>query len=236
MPPRSSEAALVVELVRIDSGSFVLEGELAYGDEPTRGGVVLAGPHPLLGGTMTNNVVRALGDGVAEQGVATLRFNYRGVGNSTGPALDTVGHLAQFWRTSHVSEELGFCDDLIAAVAWMRRTLDTRCPLALIGYSFGCSLLPLVGADAFVPLILVAPTVGTHDYETFGNLANPLLVIASEDDFSADASKLRHWFDSLRGPRQLVLGRYDNHFFRGHESWLVETIHAFVDDTWSKNQ
>jgi hypothetical protein len=42
--------------------------------------VVLAGPHPLLGGTLHNNVVRGLGDGPARGGLATLRFNYRGVG------------------------------------------------------------------------------------------------------------------------------------------------------------
>ncbi len=232
MQPRSPEDALVVESVHFVCGPYRLEGELAYAGEANRGGVVLAGPHPLLGGTMSNNVVRGLGDGLAEQGLPTLRFNYRGVGGSAGPPLDTVGHLAEFWRTSHVPEEPTFRIDLAAAVAWLRQTLDPGTPLALVGYSFGCSLLPWVDIDATVPLVLVAPTVGTHDYQTFAGLANPLLVVASEDDFAADASQLRDWFATLQGPRQLVVGRHDNHFFRGHESWLADTVRSFLDETW----
>src|SRR5580658_3520147 len=46
--------------------------------------VVLCHPHPLYGGTMHSAVVLALGKVLAEagEGVATLRFNYRGVGAS----------------------------------------------------------------------------------------------------------------------------------------------------------
>ena len=36
----------------------------------------------------------------------------------------------------------------------------------------------------------------------------------------------RHWFGTLAMPRQLVRQRCDNHFFRGHEDWLVETVFA----------
>src|SRR5690349_2781214 len=74
---------IVVETVQFTAGPYKLEGELAYsippfdlsadGDEGgrMRGGVVLAGSHPLLGGNMHNNVVRGLGDGLAEHGWAT---------------------------------------------------------------------------------------------------------------------------------------------------------------------
>ena len=73
--------ALVVESVRFSAGRYRLEGELAYPEAALpRGALVLAGPHPLLGGNMHNNVVRGLGDGLAQHGLATLRFNYRGVG------------------------------------------------------------------------------------------------------------------------------------------------------------
>jgi uncharacterized protein len=226
------ENALVIESVHFVSGPYRLEGELAYAGEADRGGIVLAGPHPLLGGTMSNNVVSGVGDGLASKGLPTLRFNYRGVGSSAGPRLDTVGHLAEFWRTSHVPEEPAFRSDLSSAVVWLRQTLDPGTRLALVGYSFGCSLLPWAGVDASAPLVLIAPTVGTHDYTAFAALANPLLVIASEDDFAADSNRLRQWFDSLTGPRRLVLGRHDNHFFRGYEPWLVETILAFLEDTW----
>ena len=41
-------------------------------------------PHPLHGGSMDNNVVVAVTFGLADAGIASLRFNFRGVGNSQG--------------------------------------------------------------------------------------------------------------------------------------------------------
>src|ERR1700749_103293 len=45
---------------------------------------VLGHPHPLGGGTMNNNVVYRAAKALTEAGVAVLRFNFRGVGASTG--------------------------------------------------------------------------------------------------------------------------------------------------------
>ncbi len=223
--------SLVVEAVRFPAGPYRLEGELAYSDAlPPVGAAVIAGPHPLLGGTMHNNVVRALGDGLAGQGLVTLRFNYRGVGHSEGPAVDVARHLAQFWETSQVPQDRELCDDLDGAIALARAVVaGADLPLVLIGYSFGCTLPPLArgGAEA-AALVLVAPTVGTHDYEAFVGLARPLLVVASEGDFATDAGRLRAWFDRLTAPRLLVQERRDNHFFRAHEPWLVETVVSFL--------
>jgi alpha/beta superfamily hydrolase len=221
--------APVVEAVRFSAGPYRLEGELAYLETGTpRAGLVIAGPHPLLGGSMHNNVVRGLGDGLAGRGLATLRFNYRGVGRSEGPPVDVAGCLAQFWQTSHVPGEAHLRDDLDGAAAFLREVLGEGPPLVLAGYSFGCSLLaPDRGGDA-VARILIAPTLGTHDYEAFVSLQAPTLVIAPEGDFASDAPRLRAWYGRLTAPRQLIEGRLDNHFFRGYENWLVETVLDFL--------
>src|ERR1700722_18050193 len=90
--------AIVTETVRFDAGPFRLEGELVYPESAApRGAVVIAGPHPLLGGDMHNNVVRGVADELAGRGLAALRFNYRGVGGSTGPAVDVASNIARFW-------------------------------------------------------------------------------------------------------------------------------------------
>ena len=141
MPSLVADDNLTTEAVWIASGPYRLEGELTYAAGPAVGAVAIAGPHPLLGGSMRNNVVRGLADGLARRGVATLRFNYRGVGNSDGPAADVAAHLAEFWATSHVADEPSYRHDFIAAAGFMRNTLGDRIPKALIGYSFGCSLL-----------------------------------------------------------------------------------------------
>src|SRR5450432_3719017 len=46
--------------------------------------VVVCHPHPLGGGTMNNNVVYRAAKALGDADVAVLRFNFRGVGASTG--------------------------------------------------------------------------------------------------------------------------------------------------------
>ncbi|MHB1423840.1 MAG: alpha/beta hydrolase [Gemmataceae bacterium] len=224
---------IVVETVRISAGPYSLEGELAYSDEADgpRGGVVLAGSHPLLGGNMHNNVVRGVGDGLAEQGWSSVRFNYRGVGGSEGPRVDVAGHMAEFWATSHVAGEMDLWQDVQGASAFLRPIVGSERPLVLIGYSFGCALLPLVcRTESPAAVVAIAPPLSKHDYEDFTTIKSPLLAIVSENDFTTDAARLRDWFDRLPEPKRLMQGSRDNHFFRGHEPWLVETISVFLSE------
>jgi hypothetical protein len=82
-------------------------------------------------------------------------------------------------------------------------------------------------------LVLVAPTIGTHDYSAFRELLNPVLVLASETDFAVRSEQLNVWFDRLTGPKHLLRGQWDDHFFRGHEAWLADAIFEFIQDQWS---
>jgi alpha/beta superfamily hydrolase len=227
------EPPAVTEDVLFRAGPHLLHGELAYPEVGrAAGAVVVAGPHPLLGGNLGNNVVRGLGDGLARRGLLTLRFDYRGVGRSQGPPVDVARHLAEFWKTSHAPGEADFWQDVQAAAEFVRQ-LAPDLPVALAGYSFGCSLLPRVRPQEDLgALALVAPTVGKHPYDAFRSVNRPLLVVASEDDFAADADRLEGWFDTLAVPRQLVRRRCDNHFFRGHEDWVVETVFQFLGAHW----
>src|SRR5262245_62689887 len=90
-------------------------------------------------------VVRAV-EVCADQGLATLRFNFRGVGASTGA------------HGGGVAEKL----DVEAALAHLREVLDPTVPVALIGYSFGATISAhLAGRQgtisALAGLALIAP-------------------------------------------------------------------------------
>ena len=71
--------------VAFSSGTLSLQGilHLPVGDGPFPG-VVVFHPHPHMGGSMQNNVVIACCSGLVNQGIAALRFNFRGVGESQG--------------------------------------------------------------------------------------------------------------------------------------------------------
>src|SRR4029453_15434176 len=49
-----------------------------------RAAAVLCHPHPVYGGTMNNRVVYRAAKAVRDAGLVALRFNFRGVGASTG--------------------------------------------------------------------------------------------------------------------------------------------------------
>jgi alpha/beta superfamily hydrolase len=83
---------------------------------------VICHPHPQGGGTLDNKVVQTLARAFMEVGWASLRFNYRGVGQSDGEWDEGRGEL----------------DDALAVVRAAReRPGFAGLPLALAGFSFG---------------------------------------------------------------------------------------------------
>jgi alpha/beta superfamily hydrolase len=179
---------------------------------------------------MHNNVVRALADCLAEKGLLTLRFNYSGVGNSEGPAIDVAAQVAVFLRTSHMPHEQELWKDVQAATEFVLDACGASVPLFLLGYSFGCALLPYVDGSSPSAYVLVAPTVARHKYQAYALINAPTLVVASRDDFASHAKGLENLRTLLGEKGQLVEGLFDNHFFRGHECTLTTSIYRFLSD------
>ena len=102
---------------------------------------VIAHPHPLFGGTMDNKVVTTLAKAFADAGMATFRFNFRGVGATEG---------------AH-DEGRGEAEDMLRVIAHARERAGAL-PLHLAGFSFGGAIATRAseGAD-FTQLVLVAP-------------------------------------------------------------------------------
>src|SRR5258706_6203119 len=78
------------ESIRFRAGAWSLEGRLAAPPAAKRAAVVCH-PHPQYGGDMDNPVVVATTHALAARGIAALRFNFRGVGDSEG---DSNGNLS----------------------------------------------------------------------------------------------------------------------------------------------
>ncbi|MCC7541337.1 MAG: alpha/beta hydrolase, partial [Deltaproteobacteria bacterium] len=153
-PPPVAIAGEVALRIGVREG-VELDARLAV-PEGARRVVVVAHPHPLYGGTMHNAVVVAIVKAAAARGMATLRFDFRGVGASSGQFDDTVGET----------------DDVAAALAEAARRVP-RARLALAGYSFGsaCALRVVLGLSSIAHpmparVALVAPSPRLFRLET----------------------------------------------------------------------
>jgi len=162
-----------------------------------RGTAVICHPHPVHGGTMHNKVVTIVERALGELGLDTVRFNFRGVGKSTGS----------------YDEGQGESDDLASVVAWVRgvRAGDA---LWLAGFSFGSyvalRMAKALDADA---LITVAPPVGRWEFETVELPDCPWLVVQGEEDEVVEPQQVFDWVESLAVSPQLVRMAETSHFF-----------------------
>src|SRR3989442_15606092 len=84
-----------------------LEARMALPDSPYAG-IVICHPHPLYGGDMDNPVVVRVQEVCAGLGLATLRFNFRGVGGSGGtPGCGAGVQVAASAAIYYLSKSVG---------------------------------------------------------------------------------------------------------------------------------
>jgi alpha/beta superfamily hydrolase len=202
-----SETSLMIPV-----GDFALEARHAPGDGERS--AVICHPHPQYGGSMENNVVHAARDALGAQGFGTLRFNFRGVGQSGG---------------QHDGGD-GEAGDLVQVVADLAQRDGAAVHVA--AYSFGarvavqaCSHHGLAPAS----LMLFSPPV---DFMDFADLRLPgcdtLIVIGDRDEFCA-LSSLDRWLNGLPEARyEKVVLRGGDHFYWGQETALKSAITDFV--------
>ena len=157
--------------------------------------------HPLSteGGSLHNKVVTMAARSLRDLGATTVRFNFRGVGNSEGEFDNGIGEL----------------DDLRAIVAWVREQRPDDA-LWLAGFSFGSyvSLKGAVELEADALISIAPPASGRGwDFSTIELPQCPWLVVMGEADEIVEPQAVFDWIDSL--PRKPVLVRMPDtsHFF-----------------------
>jgi hypothetical protein len=185
-----------------------LEGLFQSAPEPTFAAVACH-PHPRFGGTMHNHVVFRLARGLEEAGAAVLRFNFRGVGISTG-AFD---------------QGLGEEEDVRAAMELVNG-LHPSLPLWIAGFSFGASVGLSVGArDARVEKLLgVGLSLSRSDFGFLERCSKPMAFIQGERDEYAGAEMVGAFVERLSAPRRLVVVEGASHLFPGRLPALEAAI------------
>jgi uncharacterized protein len=193
------------EKIYLKNGSLIIEGLFckALGEK----GVVICHPHSLMGGSMYNNVVEALQKAFATENYSTLRFNFRGVGGSTGVYEEGVGET---------KDVLAVCDHL-------KKLGVTK--LFLAGYSFGAWVGSKVlegNKNPFTASICVSPPINYFNFN-WDNLNNRInLFICGDCDQFCNLDILTKIAQKIKSPVEIIRGA--DHFYMGKEKELTDIL------------
>lgn len=192
--------------LKIDCGEIYLES-LFHNTESSLAAIITH-PHPLYGGSMYNNVVHDAVKAFAASGITTLRFNFRGVGSSTGKYGEGI-------------EER---EDFLAAFTFLKK-IQSIPSILPVGYSFGSYVIyhSLNQIEEKCAVIFIAPPVDVMDFgENEALKQHQFFIITGESDeycSPRSAEKL-----ALRLDAQLTVFPQIDHFFRGESEKLQGEI------------
>jgi len=205
-------------LLMISAGSVELESNLREPDGELQGAVILCHPHPVYGGTMDNRIVYRAAKAAARAGFAALRFNFRGVGKSTGLYDNGLGEK----------------EDVAAAIDWVEKKYPGK-PLAIIGYSFGSWVGLQVGCpDPRIRAIIgIGLPLDLYSFEFLVDYSNPsLYIIGAQDEYCS----LMNQQDLIRRlPSASKFNRIQgaDHFFTDHVDDVEKLIEQFFSELQS---
>lgn len=189
-----------------------LEAQL---DEPAAGpraAAVLCHPHPQYGGTMHTRALYHLARSLNEAGVATLRFNFRGVGTSTGDFDGGEGERR----------------DVGAALRRLREEYPER-PTLVGGFSFGAAVGLSVAAqeETVEGLIGMALPVTLYDFTFLQGETRPHLVLQGEEDPLGSPADVREAIGDGGSRRRLIILSGTGHRFQGADDALRTAVVDF---------
>ncbi|UCF85394.1 MAG: alpha/beta hydrolase [Desulfobacteraceae bacterium] len=199
------------ERIFIQAGEVRIEGLLD--NAPGEKAVIVTHPHPLYGGEMNNNVVEAVLQAYREKGYTTLRFNFRGVGQSGGSFDEGIGEQEDVRAAlSHLSE-LG------------KSSID------LAGYSFGAwvNALGLKGFDDAKRVIMVSPPVNFIDFSFLDYNAKIQLVIAGSKDDIGPPGMIEPMLATWNPEVGYKIIQGADHFYWGKTDEIKKIVRAFLD-------
>jgi alpha/beta superfamily hydrolase len=162
---------------------------------------VVCHPHPRGGGTMNNNVVYRAAKALVAGGVSALRFNFRGVGASTGAYADGVG------------EE----EDVRAAIDFLRAHAPGL-PIWITGFSFGARVGLTVGArsDDVAKLFGIGLALDMFDYRFLATCGKPKAIVQASDDEYGARDRIEAAVGEMSDPKRLWIVDGASHLFPGH--------------------
>lgn len=184
--------------------------------------LMVMSPHPLMGGSMENNIVKHIAQRAAEDGCLTVRFNYQTELRSETqdvPGLEFQGEVR--------------LEDLAPQGACVFEYLRTLAPSAMrrivSGYSLGAGVAGLVaGVVDATHVIGFSPAVTRFSLDAYAQCTLPKLFVAGDNDFVFDPQLFEEQFKTLPEPKQFVLLEGCDHFLMGEEERVYQAAAPFL--------
>ena len=189
-----------------------LEAVLREPRGPIRAAAVVCHPHPLQGGTMHTKAVFRVAQAMAEINIAAVRFNFRGVGRSTGTYDAGAGER----------------EDAKAALDW----LEERCPkvpLIASGFSFGSMVALNTGlADSRVKALFgFGVPVRLYDYSFLAGTVKPTLLVQGSQDEFGTAEELKKTTELFGTGITVATVEGADHYFNGAIGELKKAVASY---------
>ncbi|MGV8059331.1 MAG: alpha/beta hydrolase [Smithellaceae bacterium] len=197
--------------VYINNNELMIEGLLNKSSEDR--GVVICHPHSLMGGSMHNNVVEAIQEAFTAEKYATLRFNFRGVGRSTG----------------FYDEGIGEQEDIFAVCNYLRSIGILK--ISFAGYSFGSWVGSKVmerDDHPFVSAIFISPPISYFDFY-FNKLSCKInMIISGDNDQFCNINALKEQIKNINSTLKIITNT--DHFYFGREEELINILRASLNN------
>jgi uncharacterized protein len=192
-----------------------LEAIIKEPNERFRGVALVAHPHPLGGGTMHNKVVFRAAAGLLEAGLVTLRFNFRGVGLSTG--IHDEGRGEQ--------------DDIRTAIDFLTENYPNE-PITFAGFSFGTRFGTEIAIkdSRIVRIISIGTPVDKYDCYFLNECEKPILFVHGDSDEFGKVENLTKVYETLTktDDKEIIVFENCGHFFDKHLEELKNSIRDWV--------
>jgi len=179
--------------------------ETVFNDLDINSIALICHPHPLFGGSINNKVVTTLEKSFNENYISTIKFNFRGVGRSTGIYDHGISEI----------KDLKFVFDTFISIKNFTK-------IYIAGFSFGGHVAAqfvynykLIDAN----LVLVAPAISNFATKNIDN--NGILIQGGQDDL-VDPESILKWNKNQNLNLHLI--STSGHFFHNHLGELKKIL------------
>jgi uncharacterized protein len=178
------------------------------------GVAVVCHPLPTGGGTLHNKVVFRAARGLEAANVATLRFNFRGVGASGG----------------HFEGGEGEQDDVTAAIEWVKKKHPGK-KLIVGGFSFGSWVASRVACERpdVDAVFLIGTPVNKYDFGYLRGCEKPMLLLHGSNDEHGELSRFEKAVNGIRNAESVIVTGAD-HFFTKQIEAVEETMRGWAEE------